>query len=97
MILNLAIPDRSVPSDRTAFLRSVEELAAWVRDGRYLGVHCRAPRQHRTYSVLLASISMRLEWDAKTAFDAIESARGCSAPDTPEQRQWVIPNIPAVQ
>jgi hypothetical protein len=44
--VNLAIPDRSVPSDRTAFLRSVEDLATRVREGRYLAVHC--PRQYRT-------------------------------------------------
>jgi hypothetical protein len=44
--LNVAIPDRSVPSDTNAFLRSVEQLATRVREGRYLAVHY--PRQHRT-------------------------------------------------
>jgi protein-tyrosine phosphatase len=93
--VNLAIPDRSVPSDRTEFLRSIEELATRVREGRYLAVHCRASIGRS--SVLAASILVRLGWDAKKAFDAIESARGCSVPDTSEQKQWVISNVPAVR
>ena len=93
--VNVAIPDRSVPSDTNAFLCSVEQLVARVREGRYLAVHCRASIGRST--VLAASILVRLGWDANTAFDAIEAARGCSVPDTPEQKQWVISNVPAVR
>ena len=93
--VNVAIPDRSVPSDTNAFLGSVEQLVARVRQGRYLAVHCRASIGRST--VLAAYILVRLGWDAKTAFDAIEAARGCSVPDTPEQKQWVISNVPAVR
>ena len=93
--VNVAIPDRSVPSDTNAFLRSVEQLATRVREGRYLAVHCRASIGRS--SVLAASILVRLGWDAKTAFDAIQAARGCSVPDTSEQKQWVISNVPAVR
>ena len=90
--VNLPIPDRSVPSDTNAFLRTVEELATKVREGHSVAVHCRASIGRS--SVLAASILTRLGWDAKTAFDAVEAARGCSVPDTSEQRQWVISNIP---
>ena len=93
--VNVAIPDRSVPSDTDAFLRSVDQLARRVREGRYLAVHCRASIGRS--SVLAASILVRLGWDAETAFLAIEVARGCSVPDTPEQRQWVITNVPAIR
>ena len=92
--VNVAIPNRSVPSDRNAFLHNVEQLATRVREGRYLAVHCRASIGRS--SVLAASILVRLGWDAKTAFDVIEVARGCSVPDTPEQKQWVISNVPTV-
>jgi protein-tyrosine phosphatase len=54
--VNVAIPDRSVPSDRTEFLRSGEELAMRVREGCYLAVHCRASIGRS--SVLAASILM---------------------------------------
>jgi protein-tyrosine phosphatase len=93
--INLPIPDRSVPSDRDVFLRSVEHLAEMVRAGRSLGVHCRASIGRS--SVLVVSVLVRLGWDANKAFYAVESARGCSIPDTPEQRQWVIQNVPTTR
>lgn len=93
--VNLPIPDRSVPLDKDDFLRSVEHLAEMVRAGRSLGVHCRASIGRS--SVLAVSILVRLGWDADEAFYAVESARGCSIPDTPEQRQWVIENVPAMR
>jgi protein-tyrosine phosphatase len=71
---NAPIPDRSVPSDRNVFLLSVEWLTELVRDGRYLGVHCRASIGRS--SILAASLLVRLGWDANKAFDAIESSRG---------------------
>ena len=56
--VNVAIPNRSVPSDRNAFLHNVEQLAIRVREGRYLAVHCRASIGRS--SVLAASILVRL-------------------------------------
>jgi protein-tyrosine phosphatase len=93
--INLPIPDRSVPLDKDGFLRSVEELAEMVRAGRFLGVHCRASIGRS--SVLAASVLVRLGWNPNTAFSAVEAARGCSIPDTPEQRQWVIQNVSATR
>ena len=93
--VNLPIPDRSVPADAHEFLRSVEQLAEMVREGRFLGVHCRASIGRS--SVLAVSVLVRLGWDVNEAFDAVEAARGCSIPDTPEQRQWVIWNVPVLR
>jgi protein-tyrosine phosphatase len=84
--MNLPIPDRSVPSDAADFLRRVDQLAEMVKDGRSLGVHCRASIGRS--SVLAVSVLVRL------GLDPGESARGCSIPDTPDQRQWVIQKIP---
>jgi protein-tyrosine phosphatase len=86
--VNVAIPDRSVPSDRDAFLRSVERLAELVRQGRHVAVHCRASIGRS--SLLAASLLVRLGWNANAAFDAIQIARGCPVPDTLEQRHWVV-------
>jgi len=90
--VNLPIPDRSVPADKVAFLRNVDQLAELVQKGRSLGVHCRASIGRS--SLLAVALLVRLGWDATQAFDMVESARGCSIPDTPEQRQWVVSNIP---
>jgi len=93
--VNLPIPDRSVPADTDDFLRSVEQLVEIIRDGRSLAVHYRASIGRS--SVLAVSVLVRLGWDANEAFHAVESARGCSIPDTPEQRKWVIQNIPVMR
>ena len=93
--VNLPIPDRSVPADADEFLHSVEQLAEMVKQGRFLGVHCRASIGRS--SVLAVSVLVRPGWDVNEGFDAVEAARGCSIPDTPEQRQWVIRNVPASQ
>lgn len=90
--VNLPITDRSVPSDRDEFFRSVEQLAQMVRGGRFLAVHCRASIGRS--SILAVSLLARLGWDLNQAFATVEAARGCSIPDTPEQRQWVFENIP---
>jgi protein-tyrosine phosphatase len=89
--MNLGIPDRSVPSDRVAFLRSVEQLSELVREGHHVGVHCRASIGRS--SILAVSVLLRLGWDVNAAFKAVEAARGCSVPDTPEQRQWIVSNV----
>jgi protein-tyrosine phosphatase len=90
--VNFPILDRSVPSDRDRFLCSVEQLVEMVSAGRFLGVHCRAGIGRS--AVLAVSVLMRLGWDPQQAFRAIEAARGCSIPDTPAQREWVIKNVP---
>jgi len=89
---NLPIPDRSVPSDRNDFLQHVEQLAEMVQKGRFVGVHCRA--SFGRSSILVVSVLMRLGWSGEDAFQAVQSARGCSIPDTTEQREWVLANIP---
>lgn len=92
--VNLQIADRSVPSHTDDFLRAVERLAERMREGQFVGVHCRASIGRS--SLLAVSVLVRLGWEANEAFDAVESARGCAIPDTPEQRQWVIRNVPAL-
>jgi len=90
--VNIPIPDRSVPSDRNEFLRGVDRLAQMVRDGRFLGVHCRACIGRS--SLLAVAVLVRLGRKVEEAFDAVEVARGCSVPDTLEQRRWVVANVP---
>jgi len=90
--INFPIPDRSVPSDPDDFLQVVERLAELVREGKFVAVHCRASIGRS--SVLAVSVLIRLGWEGNEAFDAVESARGCPIPDTLEQRQWVIRNVP---
>ena len=91
--INIPIPDRSVPRDKDDFLRYVDHVAELVRQGRSVAVHCRVGIGRS--SVLAASVLVRLGWNANKAFQAVESARGCQVPDTPEQRKWVVENVPS--
>ncbi len=89
--INIPISDRSVPIDKDHFLRETNRVAALVRQGRSVGVHCRASIGRST--MLAASVLIQLGLAANDAFSTIESARGCAVPDTPEQRQWVTQNV----
>ena len=95
--VNVAIPDRAVPSDRNA---SCTALSDWLRGSgetaaiHHVAIHCRASIGRS--SGLAECILVRLGWDANTAFDTIESARGFPVPATSKQKQWVISNVPAV-
>jgi len=89
--VNIPILDRSVPKDKDDFLRRVDHIVGLVRHGKSVGVHCRASIGRS--SVLAVSVLVRLGWDVEEAFGAVEAARGCAVPDTPEQRKWVIDNV----
>jgi protein-tyrosine phosphatase len=89
--VNIPIPDRAVPSERDSFLDDVDRVADLVRQGHSVGVHCRASIGRS--SMFAAALLVRLGWTADRAFTAIESARGCPVPDTPEQRRWVVENL----
>jgi protein-tyrosine phosphatase len=89
--VNIPIPDRSVPKDKDWFVRNVDHVAALMRQGKSVGVHCRASIGRS--SVLAVSVLVRLGWEPNEAFEAVQMARGSTIPDTPEQRKWVLDNV----
>ena len=86
--VSLPIADRGVPADRVAFVTRMEELAALVRDGRAVLVHCRQGIGRA--SILVAGVLAALGLAMGDAFDRIAAARGRPVPDTPEQRAWLV-------
>ena len=82
------IRDRTTPSHREEFNRFVQNLAERLHKGEKIGVHCRGCIGRST--VVTASTLIKLGWPAERALDAIEIARGCSVPDTEEQRDWIL-------
>jgi protein-tyrosine phosphatase len=86
--LNFPIVDRGVPSSRRATRELVKTLADALAEGKTLLIHC---RQGIGRSALIAACLPVLSgMDAETAFQRISTARGCSVPETIEQRKWVI-------
>ena len=85
--LSFPIEDRSVPPSLSQFDGLLNSVTDYLRNGKAVGVHCRTGIGRS--SVIVASTLIRNGLSVDAAFAAIQEARACSAPDTPEQRQWV--------
>jgi protein-tyrosine phosphatase len=86
--LSHPIPDRHTPPDLAAFRHLVKGLADRLRAGQLIGIHCRGSIGRAT--VTAACTLIDLGWKPERALMAIEAARGCIVPDTPEQRDWIL-------
>jgi protein-tyrosine phosphatase len=85
--LSFPIEDRSVPASFSEFVGLLNTLTDRLREGEAVGVHCRAGVGRS--SMIVASALIRDGLSVDSAFHVIQDARGCSVPDTAEQRQWV--------
>jgi protein-tyrosine phosphatase len=81
------VPDRGTPTDTVRFGEFLSELERHLRDGRRIGIHCRACIGRS--SVVAASLMIRAGAKDEEAWRKIGNARGVSVPDTFEQRAWV--------
>jgi protein-tyrosine phosphatase len=81
------ITDRGVPTSRHQTELLWNDLAAKVRGGRSVAVHCRAGIGRS--GLVTAGVLMRLGMSPDEAWARISKARGIAVPDTPEQRHWV--------
>jgi protein-tyrosine phosphatase len=86
--LSYPILDVHVPDDEESFRAFVRGLADRLSSGDRIGVHCRGSIGRSTVTAACALI--HLGWKPKAALAAIESARGCTVPDTEEQRRWIM-------
>lgn len=86
--LTYPIPDRTTPEELRTFHEFVSGLANILREGKGIGIHCRGSIGRAT--ITAACVLIHHGWTAYAALAAIENARGCTVPDTPEQRQWIL-------
>jgi protein-tyrosine phosphatase len=82
------IEDRSLPTDQAKFNSLVDQLLQYSKNAKAIVVHCRAGIGRS--SLIAACVLAKMGIPPEVAFRAIEAARGCPVPDTPEQRQWVV-------
>jgi protein-tyrosine phosphatase len=82
------LPDHSIPQDEQQFRVFVSGLANRLREGESVGIHCWASIGRAT--MVAACALIHLGWDAHAALIAVETARGCSVPDTEEQEEWIL-------
>jgi protein-tyrosine phosphatase len=82
------IEDRGSPPSRKATLELVRRLEQELTLGKKIAIHC---RQGVGRSALLAACVLAAGGvDPTSAWEQIAVARGCSVPDTCEQREWVV-------
>lgn len=81
------IVDRNVPERVSDFLCFTDALAAAVRGGSTVAVHCRAGIGRS--GVTVAAVLLRLGVAASDVFPMISKARGLSVPDTSGQAAWL--------
>jgi protein-tyrosine phosphatase len=96
-LLSLPIPDRGVPLSLLATSELLTKLADLLTSGKNIAIHCRQGigRAGLIASALLASTGI----NADSAIQRVSTARGCSVPETPQQREWVskLAQVPAAQ
>jgi protein-tyrosine phosphatase len=86
------IPDRDVPGSARDLWALARSLADQFRAGRQIAVHCRMGIGRSPLLLACILVSTGLEPDA--AWEAIGAARGCSVPDTADQRAWLDRTAP---
>lgn len=85
--MSFPITDRRVPSSKQEALRFADSISNLLRDGKNVVIHCAAGIGRS--SLIAACVLMISGVGVDEALQRIEKARGCSVPDTPEQREWV--------
>jgi protein-tyrosine phosphatase len=88
-VVRLPIKDRGLPDDPRAFWAVCGELAARMREGAHVLVHCRQGIGRA--SLIAAGVLVCLGVEVEEAWGLVEQGRGRPVPDTPEQRAWLEP------
>lgn len=84
--VSFPVADRGVPSSAKATVELVHSLEGKLAEGKNVAVHCRQGVGRS--ALLVACLLVASGMDSETAFERIGKARGCSVPDTAEQREW---------
>lgn len=85
--INFPVPDHDTPTDEEQFDRLVTLLDRLMREGKHIGIHCRACIGRS--SVLAASLLVRSGMRPEEVWAQIGKARGLPVPETSDQRQFV--------
>jgi protein-tyrosine phosphatase len=82
------IADRGVPLSKDAAAELVGRLVKSLTEGKNVAIHC---RQGIGRAGLIAiCVLIQSGSDPETAIQRVSAVRGCSVPETPEQRRWIL-------
>ena len=85
---NYPIPDLGVPDSRESARQFLERLHRDLLAGKKIAVHCRGSIGRS--GLVASSILILSGIDPTVAFREVSAARGLSAPETAEQKDWVV-------
>jgi protein-tyrosine phosphatase len=85
--VSFPIVDRSVPSSSELFSEQLIKLGEQLANGKNVAVHCRQGIGRAALMAICVLILSGLEPAA--AVERVGAARGCSVPETSEQRRWI--------
>jgi len=89
--INHAVTDFSIPTETAAFTALALALAEQLNQGKAVLIHCRGGIGRS--GLLCAAIGHCLGFSMQDALACISSARGCSVPETEEQKTWLRTTI----
>jgi hypothetical protein len=84
--VSFPIRDRQTPPLTENTFARFQQLARLLEQGKTVVIHCRMGIGRAALAAASVLVLGRVSGEA--AFGAIAPARGCSVPDTPEQREW---------
>jgi protein-tyrosine phosphatase len=85
---NFPIPDLGVPASRETATKFLEKLHQLLLAGKKIAIHCRGSIGRS--GLVASSMLVMSGLDSSQAFSQVSAVRGFSAPETSEQRDWVI-------
>jgi protein-tyrosine phosphatase len=85
--LSFPITDRAVPASMETFSDLSTALAGRLADGRTIAVHCRQGIGRA--GLVAVGLLIAFGMDQGAAIGRVGASRGCSVPETPDQRRWI--------
>ena len=86
--ISFPIVDRGIPFSYAAFLDLMSNLSEQLANEKNIAIHCRQGIGRAALIAICLLILSGIEVGA--AIERVGAARGCSVPETPEQRRWII-------
>jgi len=86
--VSFPIVDRGIPSDFNAFSGQVMKLSDQLAEGRNIAIHCRQGIGRAALVAICILLFSGMEHTA--AIQRVSEARGCSVPETAEQRRLIV-------
>ncbi len=95
--ISFRIPDRGTPGSTRDALSLLNDIAAALRQGTNVAVHCRQGLGRS--GLITAGLLAMSGIDAEKAIETVSSARGQAVPETQAQRNWIqqLPSERSVQ